>query len=73
VNLGFQFTEADTGDDEAGIIMTPKVGIKWFLQPNIAIDTNLFVALATDDVFLNDGDLDKYDWGIALGLRVYFK
>ena len=56
MNVGFQFTEADTGDDQAGMIMTPKVGIEWFLRPNIAIDTNLFVALATDDVCLNDDD-----------------
>jgi len=73
LSLGFQFTDVDFANDEAAIIMTPRVGIKWFLRPNIAIDTNLFVSLATDDVYVNDGSLDKYDVGINLGLRAYFK
>lgn len=72
LSLGLQFVDVDFDEDESALIFTPRVGVKWFLRDYFAIDTNLFFALATDDVFVNDGDLDKYDIGINLGLRVYF-
>lgn len=70
---GIQFTEVDFDDDEAALFATGKVGIKWFLRDYVAIDTNLFLRLAEDDIFVNDEDLDNYDIGINLGLRVFFQ
>jgi hypothetical protein len=39
----------------------------------VAVDTNVFLALASDDIYINDGDADPYDFGINIGLRVYFQ
>lgn len=71
-SLILSFLDTDIGDDESALIFTPRLGLKWFIRNYFAIDTNLFVALATDDVFVNDEDLDSYDVGMRLGLRVYF-
>jgi hypothetical protein len=71
-DLGFLFTSISGGSDELSIVIVPRVGLKWFMRDYVAIDTNLFLKLATDNIYVNDGDLDKYDMGMNLGLRVYF-
>ena len=73
-DLGLQFVDTSLGEDNAALIFRPRVGLKWFIRDYFAIDTNLFVAVATDDIFPNKkNDLDPYDVGIQLGLRIYFK
>ena len=73
-DLGLQFVDTSLGDDNAALIFRPRVGLKWFIRDYFAIDTNLFVAVATDDIFPNrKNHLDPYDVGIQLGLRIYFK
>ena len=72
-DLGLQFVDTSLGEDNAALIFRPRVGLKWFIRDHFAIDTNLFVAVATDDLFPNrKNDLDPYDIGIQLGLRIYF-
>src|SRR5688500_15683529 len=72
--LGLQFVDTDLGDDNAALIFRPLVGLKWFVRDYFAIDTNVFVAVATDNIFPNKkNDLDSYDIGIQLGLRIYFR
>lgn len=70
---GVQFTETDFDDDEASLFAAGRVGVKWFLRDYVAIDTNLFLKLAADDIYVNDEELENYDIGINLGLRVYFQ
>jgi hypothetical protein len=73
-DLGLAFVDTDLGEDNAALIFSPRVGLKWFIRDYVAIDTNFFVALATDDIFQNNrDDLDPYDIGLRLGLRVYFR
>jgi hypothetical protein len=73
VDLGLAFVDSDISEDNAALIFQPRFGVKWFIRDFFAIDTNLFFAMATDDIFLNDeDDLDAYDVGIQLGIRVYF-
>ena len=72
LSLGLQFVDVDFAEDESALVFIPRLGIKWFLREYFSIDTNLFFALATDDIYVNDGDLDPYDIGINLGLRIYF-
>lgn len=73
-DLALAFVDTDLGEDNAALIFRPRAGLKWFLRDYIAIDTNFFVALATDDLYQNDeDDLDSYDIGLNLGLRVYFR
>ena len=65
---------SDITEDNAALIFRPRVGLKWFIRDYFAIDTSFFVAVATDDLFPNSGnDLDPYDIGMRLGIRVYFK
>ena len=73
-DLGLQFVDTDLGEDNAALIFRPRIGLKWFIRDYFAIDTNVFVAVATDDIFPNKrNDLDPYDVGILLGLRIYFR
>jgi hypothetical protein len=73
-DLGFSFVDTDLGEDNAALIFRPRAGLKWFVREYFAIDTSFFVALATDDIFQNDrNDLDPYDIGLRLGLRLYFR
>ena len=72
-NVGLAFVDSDISEDNAALIFEPRFGVKWFIRDFFAIDTNLFCAVATDDIYLNDeDDLDAYDVGIQLGIRVYF-
>jgi hypothetical protein len=73
-DLGLQFVDTSLGEDNAALIFRPRIGLKWFVQDYFAIDTNVFVSVATDDLFpYKRHDLDPYDVGIQLGLRIYFK
>ena len=73
-DLGLAFVDTDLGEDNAALIFRPRIGLKWFIRDYFAIDTNVFVAVATDDIFPNKrNDLDPYDVGILLGLRIYFR
>jgi hypothetical protein len=72
-SVGLAFVDSDISEDNAALIFQPRFGVKWFIRDFFAIDTNFFFAMATDDIYLNDDDdLDPYDVGIRLGIRVYF-
>jgi hypothetical protein len=73
VDLNFSYTDIDPGGSEDAFVLSPKVGVKWFVRDYVAIDTNIFFKWATEDLYLNDGRLEDTDWGALLGLRVYFK
>ena len=72
-DLGLAFVDSDISEDNAALIFQPRIGLKWFISDFFAIDTHFFIAVATDDLYQNDEDnLDPYDIGIRLGIRVYF-
>jgi hypothetical protein len=73
-DLSLSFLDSDVTEDNAALIFRPRAGVKWFIRDYFAIDTSFFFALATDDLFPNtQNDLDPYDLGFRLGLRVYFR
>jgi hypothetical protein len=73
-DLSLSFVDSDITEDNAALLFRPRAGVKWFIRDYFAIDTSLFFALATDDLFPNgEDDLDFYDIGIRLGIRVNFK
>jgi hypothetical protein len=73
-DLGLEFVDTSLGEDNAALIFRPRIGLKWFIRDYFAIDTNLFVAVATDDLFPNrKNHIDPYDVGMRVGLRIYFK
>ncbi len=68
------FVDTDFGDDNAALTFEPRVGLKWFIRDYFAVETHVFGALATDDLYQNKEDeLDFYDVGLRLGIRVYFR
>ena len=68
------FVDTDFGDDNAALTFEPRVGLKWFIRDYFAVEAHVFGALATDDLYLNKEDeLDFYDVGLRLGIRVYFR
>ncbi len=68
------FVDTDFGDDNAALAFEPRLGLKWFIRNYFAVESHLFFALATDDLYQNDeDDLDFYDIGLRLGIRVYFR
>src|SRR2546421_12865585 len=52
-DLGLQFVDTSLGEDNAALIFRPRIGLKWFIKDYFAIDTNLFVAEVTDNIFHN--------------------
>ena len=73
-DLGLSFIDTDIGEDNAALIFRLRPGLKWFIRDYFAIETSFFFAFATDDLFPNkEDDLDPYDIGMRLGIRVYFK
>jgi len=71
-SLGLGFLDYEDGEDQSALTFIPRVGVKWFFRDYVAIDTNLFLALASDDIYVNDGSADSYDIGMRFGLRVLF-
>jgi hypothetical protein len=68
------FVDTDFGDDNAALTFEPRVGLKWFIRDYFAVDAHVFGALATDELYQNKEDeLDFYDVGLRLGIRVYFR
>lgn len=74
-SLGLEFLDTDLPgeEDQSGLTLTPVIGVKWFFRDYVAVDTNFFLAWSSDDVYTNDEELDNYDFGFNLGLRVYFE
>lgn len=72
-NVGLLVNDNDNADSNIVGVVTPRVGFKWFIRDYVAVDTNLFLDWATDDIYVNDNSTDDYDIGMLLGLRIYFE
>jgi len=73
-DLGLEVIDTSLGDNNGALIFRPRIGLKWFVRDYFAIDTNVFVAVATEDLFPNRRNhLDPYDVGFQVGLRIYFR
>lgn len=57
---------------EDGIIYGPRIGIKYFLGDNIAIDTALSYKFAGSDVFVSDFKHEDKKISFGFGLRIMF-
>jgi hypothetical protein len=73
-DLGLACVDTSFGEDNVALISRPRIGLKWFIRDYFALDTQVFVAVATDDLFPHKRhDLDPYDGGLRLGLRISFQ
>ncbi len=70
-DLGLLINDNKGAEDNLVAVIAPRVGFKWFIRDYVAVDTNLFVSFASDDIYINDNELDSYDVGMRLGLRIY--
>ena len=71
-DFGLYALNWDAGENQNALAFVPRIGIKWFFRDYVAVDTNFYLGLATEDIYINDNSSDKYDFGIKFGLRVYF-
>jgi hypothetical protein len=71
-DLGLLALDWDAGENQNALAFVPRIGIKWFFRDYVAVDTNLYMGLATDSIYINDNESEKYDVGIKFGLRIYF-
>jgi hypothetical protein len=73
IGVGLDYAYFDYyGEDDDVFIVTPAIGVKWFITDYFAIDTRLFYNWASEDMFVNDYELEDDNWGMSLGLRTYF-
>lgn len=47
-------------------------GAKFFLSETVAIYTELYYDLASEDAYINDNEAKNYDIGMKMGVRSYF-
>ncbi len=47
-------------------------GAKFFLSEEVAIYSELYYDLASEDAYINDDEAKNYDVGIKMGVRCYF-
>ena len=73
IGVGLDYAYADIyHQDEDAVVLTPVVGVKWFITDYFAIDTRVFFNWASEDLYVNDNRIEDYNWGMTLGLRTYF-
>jgi hypothetical protein len=72
-DLEYAYADLDPGGSDNAFVLSPKVGVKWFVREYFAIDTNAFFSWSDEDIFINDNEAEDTDWGARVGLRVYFK
>ncbi len=47
-------------------------GLKFFLSESVAIYSELYYDLASEDTYVNDSEAESYDVGMKFGVRAYF-
>ncbi len=69
--LKYLAAEIDDGDDESAVVLTLYGGARYFVSPDVAIFGLAKFEQATEDVYVEDGDLEDTNIGIDIGLSVY--
>ncbi len=67
------YSDVDISDDQSFTFgMDLDGGVKYFINDTVALTTRLVLDWATDDIFINDDDVEAYDIRLEMGLRFYF-
>jgi opacity protein-like surface antigen len=79
IEAGFGYRNSDFGsindlEDSSNdaFVLDLGFGTKYFLAENTALNTGLFYEWASEDVFLDEGDPEDYQFVIRLGLNFYY-
>jgi len=67
--IGWNKWETVAADNDA-MVYGPRVGVKQFLADNVAIDIALEYMMASDDIFVNDGEVEDTNMEIVVGMRM---
>jgi len=70
--LGIMLRDPDTGADDNALVVSPRVGVTWFVREYFAVDANLFMSWSPDEVFVTNGRTDDHDYGLRLRMRIDF-
>jgi opacity protein-like surface antigen len=71
LSLGFVRSEPDRFDDENALVFGVEAGGKYFLSENTAVTLSYIFSLASEDIYVNDNQLEDTEHGILLGLRFH--
>jgi len=58
--------------DHNFLLVEPAAGMKFFVSENLAIFTELYLAVATEKAWLDNDSPKRHDTGLKAGLRCYF-
>lgn len=59
-------------DDENGLVFDAEAGVKWFIQPYMAVSTAINFEVATDDIYATDDSVEDNLTSVQVGMRFYF-
>lgn len=59
-------------DDEDGVVFDVEGGVKWFIEPYMALSSAIDFKFSPDDVFATDDEIEDNLTSIKLGMRYYF-
>ena len=67
------YANYDTGVlDDSSFVYGPKVGVKYFIADNVAVDIALEYLLASEEIFVNEGVAEDNDLSLSFGIRAMF-
>ena len=73
VGFGLSYQHVDIHHEkENALVFTTEAGLKFFLTDSAAIITSGIFDLATEDIFPDDDDANKWNFALNLGMRFYF-
>lgn len=59
-------------DDEDGLVFDIEGGVKYFLQPHIAVSTAIDFKFSTEDIFAVEDEIEDNLTSLKIGMRYYF-
>jgi opacity protein-like surface antigen len=73
LGLGLGWRRSQFADlDESALVYGPRMGLKYFVADNVALDLEITYKFGSADVFINDFKAEDTDLSSAVGFRVLF-
>lgn len=69
--LSYQYVDV-YHEHESALVLTTEGGVKFFLTDSAAVTLSAIFDLATEDIFPDDNDANKWNVAFRLGMRFYF-